>query len=254
MTIRIRDQHSATGETQRRKRRLLSGLNFVVVVSLVGIVGFAFPEPVLAGEADPTATITVEVDNYSQASPAVLAGAEREAGRIFGEAGLRTVWLECPVGPSTADRQEACERAIEATDIRLRIVGAPIQNKLPDSVFGFAVHPALATVYYEYAVRRARSDNAEFEAPIILGCVIAHEIGHLLLGSNSHFGTGIMQPRWEPYQVRQLMTGALLFTPEQSKLIRAQARTRMGPQTATLREQRLTRVDQQAGLRSHSAK
>ena len=52
---------------------------------------------------------------------------------------------------------------------------------------------------------------------MILGCVIAHELGHLLLGSNSHSDEGIMQPRWDPNQVRQLMMGTLLFTPEQSK-------------------------------------
>ena len=57
----------------------------------------------------------------------------------------------------------------------------PVQNKYEDSVFGFTIHPVLATVYYEYAVRRAKSDHAEFEIPIILGCVIAHELGHLPL-------------------------------------------------------------------------
>ena len=68
--------------------------------------------------------------------------------------------------------------------------------------------------------------------PIILGCVIAHEIGHLLLGSNSHSVSGIMQGRWERRQVRQAVTGTLLFTPEQAKLIQAEAQTRMRLQTA----------------------
>jgi hypothetical protein len=35
-----------------------------------------------------------------------------------------------------------------------------------------------------------------------------------------------MQPRWEPKQIRQLMMGTLLFTTEQSNLMRAQARVR----------------------------
>ena len=59
--------------------------------------------------------------------------------------------------------------------------------------------------------------------PIILGCVMAHELGHLLLGSNSHSDRGIMLSRWEVNQVRHLMMGALLFTPEQSKLMRLEA-------------------------------
>ena len=142
-------------------------------------------------------TITVLVANYSQASPAILAAAEREAGRILGQAGLRASWIECSVGPSTISTQDPCQKAPEANGIRLRILPGPVLDKFQDSVFGFAIHPVLASVYYEFALRRARRDDAEFELPIILGCVMAHELGHLLLGSNSHSDRGIMLPRWE---------------------------------------------------------
>ena len=86
-------------------------------------------------------------------------------------------------------------------------------------------------MYYDYVARRAKSDDAEFEAPIILGCVIAHELGHLLLGTNSHSGKGIMQRRWESNQFRQLMTGSLIFTTAQAQLMRAEAQGRMRLQT-----------------------
>ena len=71
------------------------------------------------------------------------------------------------------------------------------------------VVPVLASVYYDYAMHLARSDSAEFEIPTILGYVIAHEVGHLLLGSNSHSGSGIMQGQWERGQIRKAMTGTL---------------------------------------------
>jgi hypothetical protein len=247
----IRVQHPATGKTLGYWR-LLSRVSFVVV-ALVGITGFALPETALAGANDYSPTITVLVHNYSQASPAILAGAEREAGRIMGEAGLRAVWLECPTGPSTADPNLPCQKAAEATDIRLRVLAAPVQTKAEDTVFGFTVHPVLATVYYEYAVRRAKSDHAEFEIPIILGCVIAHELGHLLLGSNGHSGAGIMRPRWEPRHVRQLLMGTVRFTTEQAMLMRAQARTRMRVQAASLKEYRNIMVEHRAGPASDSA-
>jgi len=218
-------QHPATGKTLAYWR-LLFGVG-CVAVGLVGITGFAIPETVCASENDFSPTITVLVYNYSQASPAMLAGAEREAGRIMRKAGLRAVWLECPNGRSTADPQEPCQRAIQATDIRLRVLSAPVQNKFEDAVFGFTVHPVLATVYYEHAVHRAESDDAEFEIPMILGGVIAHELGHLLLGSNGHSGNGIMRSHWEPRQVRQLMQGTLLFTTEQSQHMCVEARARM---------------------------
>ena len=209
------------------KTQRLAKLRFVVLLELVGIAGLAFPDMAFPDENGASPTITVQIYNYSLASPTLLAGAEREAGRILRTAGLWAVWLECPVGPFTPRPQGDCERAPEATDLRLRVLGAPLTNKFQDTVFGFAVHPVLASVYYEYATRRAKSDDAEFEAPIILGCAIAHELGHLLLGTNSHSDAGIMQPRWEPNQFRQLMLGNLVFTTEQSKLMREQARTRM---------------------------
>ena len=227
-----RHQRRATGETLGHRR--LSSRVMVAAVGLIGIVGFASAETGFAGENDPSSTITVQIYNYSQASPALLAGAEREAGRILGMAGLRAVWLECPLGRSTTGPQRSCQKAPDATDLRLRVLAAPVQNKFQDTVFGFAVHPVLASVYYDYALRRAKSDDAEFETPIILGCAIAHELGHLLLGTNSHSDKGIMQPRWEPNQVRQLMMGTLLFTAEQSNLVREQARIRMRLQTGNL--------------------
>jgi hypothetical protein len=244
MRIRSRNLHSVIVESQKHGRQPSLRLSLEVALGLVSLIGVCFPETVFA-ETSPA--ITVQIYNYSQASPAILGRAEREADRILGEAGVRAVWLECR-GRQGAGSQARCQNASEATDIKLRILSSPIHNKFQHNVFGFAIHPALASVYYEYALRRAKSDDAEFAVPIILGCVIAHEIGHLLLGSNGHSGTGIMQPRWEPKQVRKLMMGTLLFTPEQSTLIRAQARTRISLQTGTRKEE-LATDDPQAGPR-----
>lgn len=205
--------------------RLWSRITLVVAVGF-GITGLAFPEIAFASENDPSPTVAVYIYNYAQAAPAILIKAEREADRILSSAGLRIVWLECPVEPSAARSQGPCPKAPEATDLSLRVLAAPIQNKFQDAVFGFTVHPVLASVYYDYVFRRAKSDDAEFEVPIILGCVIAHELGHLLLGANSHSDRGIMQPRWEPNQFRQLMLGTLLFTSAQSNLMREQVQKR----------------------------
>ena len=181
-----------------------------------------------AAENGPSPTITVQIRNYAQAPPPILAGAEHEAARILGEAGVLVVWLECPVRSSYAIRQGPCEKATEASDLKLRVLTAPIQGGDEYIVFGFTINPTLSSVYYdEYALRRARNDNSEFEIPIILGAVMAHELGHLLLGSNSHSGSGIMQPRWDQQQAQQIRRRALLFTYEQSRIMREEARNRI---------------------------
>ena len=229
--IRTAGQHSALGEFVCYLQFPWFRLSIRALVILVGVINFAFPEAIFASAADSSPTIRVRVNNYTQASPAMLARAEREAGRILGKAGLQTVWLDCPAGHSAVDPQDPCGEPLEATDIALRVLSQSTQNKFQDTLFGFAVVPVLASVYYDYAMHLARSDGAEFEIPIILGCVIAHEVGHLLLGSNSHSDSGIMQGHWERGQVRQAVTGTLLFTPEQAKLIQAETQKR-GLQTS----------------------
>lgn len=209
----------------------------ITSVFMFGAFRSAFSQSTLRASV-PAPALTVVVDNYSRASTAELARAEREADRIFGRAGLSIAWLNCSTVQLTVDEQLSCHKAIEATDVRLRILPPPILNKFQVTVFGFAVHPVLASVYYDYAVRLAKSDNAEFELPIILGCAIAHEIGHLLLGPNNHSSDGIMRAKWERKQVEQAMWGTLLFTSEQSKIIQSEARRRVPEENGMARNAR----------------
>ena len=177
--IRTEGQHSALGEFFCYQQFPRSRLSVRAFVALVCAISFAFPEALFAGGVGASPTIRVRVNDYTQASPAILAGAEREAGRILGKADLQTAWSDCSAAHSTADPQDLCGEPLGANDIALRVLSESTQNKFHDTVFSFAVVPVLASVYYDYAAYLARSDNAEFEIPIILGCVIAHEVGHL---------------------------------------------------------------------------
>jgi hypothetical protein len=225
MRIRVTKRESALSKALSQRLDGL-GLGLTRVVAMVGMVGFLFSEAACASPAALDLTITVRVYNYTQAPPTILARAEREAGRIFGEAGLKVLWLDCTPGYSTPIPQDPCQEAIETADIRLRILLAPVRN-MQDSVFGFAIAPALASVYYESALGFAKYDQAEFEAPIVLGCAIAHEIGHLLLGSNRHSVSGIMRARWDRRDIREELQGAMLFTPQQARLMQAEMRRRI---------------------------
>ena len=225
MTTSIRPLHPSAGEARRRRRRFF-GMTFAAA-GLGAILGFTLPGATFAAEGDPFPTITIQVYNYSQASPALLTRAEREAGRILGEAGLRTVWLECLVGPSTITPKGRCQKPLEATDLRLRVLSAAIENRFQPTVFGFTIHPAFASVYYEHALRRAKSEHAESQTPTILGGVIAHELGHLLLGRGAHSLDGIMHTRWGSPEIVRSLQRQMLFTKQQSERIRTQVLARM---------------------------
>lgn len=235
MRIRIRQQPSRTGKTVGEREIHPLRWSLWIAEGLLVVLGLDFADDFQTRAAEPDPTITARVINYAAATPATIAKAEHQADRILGEAGLHVIWLDCPLGQSAGILSDLCQQPLKPTEIVLRVLSDHRRNGIQEDAFGFAVLPALASVYYEHAVYLARSQGTEFEVSTILGCVMAHEIGHLLLGSNSHSDTGIMQGQWERKQFRQLMWGNLHFTPQQSKLIRAEGQIRMRLESAQLR-------------------
>ena len=63
--------------------------------------------------------------------------------------------------------------------------------------------------------------NYQVDFAGILGSVMAHEIGHLLLGAHSHAISGIMRAQWESRELNQIAMGTLLFLPWQDHPMRA---------------------------------
>ena len=100
------------------------------------------------------------------------------------------------------------------------------------SHFGFGLPAAgdgfgyIAKVFY-HRVGELTLSRGDEERPIILGHMLAHEMGHLLLGLDSHSDTGIMHVPWEREELDQARFNSLLFTPEQVKQIRQQVLDRL---------------------------
>jgi len=213
------------------------------IVGLSAICGPMLPKSASAETPLPIQkTVTVLVFNYSQASERTLTEAEHQAGLILAAAGFDTTWLNCPIHP-TPNADPACNSDNSSGQIRLRVLNRINRDFLRDSVFGFTIAPIFVSVSYESALRMAHSDNSDSETPVILGCVVAHETGHLLLGPNAHSASGIMQARWDRATLDRAMKGSLRFTPEQAKIIRLQG-TAMGlngrplPQAPSLASQK----------------
>jgi len=54
----------------------------------------------------------------------------------------------------------------------------------------------------------------------VVGNVMAHELGHLLLGLHAHSLSGIMRAHWDETELGAASMGRLSFTREQSELMR----------------------------------
>ena len=157
---------------------------------------------------------TVLVFNFRQVSSDILSNAEKEADQIFGHAGMKIVWQECPTG------NEPCSKG-SGPVFFLAIKAGPVQNTLLDVVSAQAiVANHLAVVYYDALPRVARRKTTPQQTTTLLACVIAHELGHLLLGAHGHSIHGIMRDRWDIEQTRFALMSQLAFLPEEGKLMR----------------------------------
>jgi len=82
-----------------------------------------------------------------------------------------------------------------------------------------------ASVFYQ-RVKEVAKGTVDSE-PEILGHALAHEIGHLLLGSTAHDPTGIMHTDWTREDLHQMSWQYLFFSAEQAEVLRADALRRI---------------------------
>ncbi|HXJ96821.1 MAG TPA: hypothetical protein VMT20_28600 [Terriglobia bacterium] len=188
--------------------------------------------PGLAGAAGvPDLTVHVRVYDYAGVSGGVLRSAEKEANRIFTAAGIEMTWVGCPTTPirvasrppQVEEGAAECSAPIAGGDIVLRILprSTPASQAFGDTMFGFAEGTFVASVFYARVEDLARGVYGnQTETPVILGDVIAHEMGHLLLGTNSHSRAGIMCGKWDREYLRLAQEGFQTFSAEQSALMR----------------------------------
>jgi len=92
-----------------------------------------------------------------------------------------------------------------------------------------------ADLFYEPMEQLHGSKGTDIAS--LLGHVAAHEIGHLLLGSNSHAAAGIMHARWTAEELASARVGGLAFLEKESLRMRARLATAIqaskeGPSTA----------------------
>jgi hypothetical protein len=165
----------------------------------VGFVLLSLPR-VAFGQSEPP-RINLRVYNGIAISGARMRDAERSVRTVLSAAGLETHWLECrPRAQDTPGASSQCDNPIQSDEITVRVLNATgAWVTLPPSLGFSYVNPHtrrgwLATAFADRI--DALAGRLHINAGRLLGRTMVHEIGHLLLGTVEHAGTGIMQRQW----------------------------------------------------------
>jgi hypothetical protein len=190
--------------------------------------------------AEQTAKITVIVYNYAAIHASVLAQAEREAVRPFERAHVAIEWLDCPLSAKNAFFPPACRVQTGPLTLEVRLLPKAMTERWPRIAheLGFAIIPedggpaTIANVFTHEVEQLANGfRRATLEPGCLLGLVVAHELGHLLLGV-SHSPCGIMRANWYRGELMLIAHGIIAFTPVEAERMRSNIRGRRAAEAA----------------------
>jgi hypothetical protein len=215
-----------------RKSSFTGILNLLFSLSLQGLVLASGPnighEPQHQGETphppEQENRVTVLVYNYAHLPMQTLREAEDRASLIFRKAGVEVEWADCPLNNEDPSLYPGCPELSGATQVFLRIF-QQTATKVETGGEAF-VAARIANIFWSRVEEQAQRLNVA--PPRFLAHTVAHELGHLLLGSNSHSPVGIMTARWDAPTVTRICQEGLYFNRQQSELMRSEMRKRNG--------------------------
>jgi hypothetical protein len=172
-------------------------------VGMVIVAGFL---TLTAPAQDHTAALVIELHN-PQAPFAAIALAEATARRIYADIG---VGLQFRMGSSHSQSRNV---AIGFdTGARSEFHAGALAYSEPYATSGVGIHILLDRV------RQAGSDPP---MGVLLGHVIAHEVGHILEGNGWHSPEGIMKAHWSHTDLEKMAAVPLSFDRDDIESIRA---------------------------------
>jgi hypothetical protein len=167
--------------------------------------------------------LPVKLFNDAAVRDAALHRAKEEAAWRLKWVCVGPAWVPCPVvGRSNLTPCQAPVGAIE-----LHILSSPATNDFSEDAMGIAM-PNLgsgnhAGVFLSRVRQTAARSAGIIDASDLLGYVMAHEIGHLLLHSTRHSDEGLMRADFRPADLKKAGQRQLKFTAEQAEAIHRNA-------------------------------
>src|SRR5688572_22135759 len=137
-------------------------------------------------DRQPQTTLTVRLYNTAGIPTDTLLAARRAAAAILEDAGIAVRFRHCGT-PVPGEPVDACDQTLKPGEVVVRVINAPAFNlSLDPDAFGvtYVVEQTnrgwLATVFADRTARTA--SRVSVDPGTLLGRVMAHEVGHLLLG------------------------------------------------------------------------
>jgi hypothetical protein len=177
-------------------------------IGIFFIVLFAMVTSAEAATSRVEATVVVRTYDYSNITSDALASARGEAEQIFKAARIAVRWVDCSV-PGKSTGAACTEPLVPGRDLMLRLVDRTPENiadaerlmALGESMVDREERGGVLMTVDLFRVRTI-AERASTGAAILLGRAIAHEIGHLLLGSAEHPRLGLMRALWSHDELR----------------------------------------------------
>jgi hypothetical protein len=160
-----------------------------------------------SSESPAAERFVIRTYNTVGVAPKAMTRSREVASVILMGAGLQAVWRDCT---------EDCGDALAAREVMVRIVAAP-QGVVAESL-GCALidlqHGAgtLATVYSDRI--NVVASRTGVDGGTLLGRAMAHEIGHLLLGTARHSAGGVMRALWSDLELQRGLRTDWAFAPD----------------------------------------
>ena len=148
--------------------------------------------------AEALVTLTVRLYNTSGIPLDQLATARDAAETILRDTGINVTFRLCG---RRAGGTDSCDEPLKRSEVVVRIIDAPaFDATLHPDAYGvtYIVKETnrgwLATVFSDRI--RAAAERVGVDAGTLLSRVMAHEVGHLLLGIDYHGAHGVMRAEW----------------------------------------------------------
>jgi hypothetical protein len=176
--------------------------------------------------------LTVRMYNLAGVDSNILSRAQSDADRAFKQAGIELNWVPCPFSPVHEGPESSCDSFLNLAWTKITIVPKSMVNRqqLSYAVFGLTL-PTGVVVFSKKVREFARWYG--FPESEVLSMVLAHELGHVLLGKH-HETSGLMRADLYPNDLRSFMSGTLRFTREDASLMQLQLRSRRRPMDQAL--------------------